>query len=148
MGGAAASALRFRPPQLCHPDRSRSSQSDDLRSGGTLCLLPQSPNPNAPPVQTISNLKSLPETGWRPEPPIIQETAWRKLITAPRENGGPKTKTARITPRRRWRRCVSMPRKILPRIRTPRKPPASQRVLHHVGTGALARPADSSLLSS
>ena len=26
-------------PQLCHPDRSRSSRSDDLRSGGT-CFLP------------------------------------------------------------------------------------------------------------
>src|SRR5277367_2182319 len=26
------------PTKLCHPDRNRSSQSDDLWSGGTLCL--------------------------------------------------------------------------------------------------------------
>src|SRR6267378_2052256 len=29
----------FRSPQLCHPDRRRSSRSEDLRSGGTLCLM-------------------------------------------------------------------------------------------------------------
>src|SRR5277367_2217089 len=27
------------PTKLCHPDRNRSSQSDDLWSGGTLCLM-------------------------------------------------------------------------------------------------------------
>jgi len=29
--------------QLCHPDRNRSSQSDDLWSGGTLCLFGEKP---------------------------------------------------------------------------------------------------------
>ncbi len=29
----------FISSQFCHPDRNRSSQSDDLRSGGTLCLM-------------------------------------------------------------------------------------------------------------
>ena len=82
----------------------------------------------APPVgiETVFNLESLYETGWRPQPPIHQETAWRKLITAPRENGGPRTRTARITRRRRWRRCVRMPRKSMPQKRKTRKPSASK----------------------
>jgi hypothetical protein len=71
-------------------------------------------------IETVFYLESLCETGWRPEPPINQETAWRKLITAPRENGGPRTPSGRIPRRRLWRRCVSLPRKI-------RKPAASKR---------------------
>src|ERR1043166_2390815 len=78
--------------------------------------------PTGPPrhpvgIETVFYLESLHETGWRPEPPINQETAWHKLITAPRENGGPRTRSGRITRRRRWRRCVSMLRKI--KIRKP-----------------------------
>ena len=70
-------------------------------------------------IETVFYLESLRKTGWRPEPPINQETAWRKVIPAPRENVGLRTPSGRIPRRRLWRRCVSLPRKI-------RKPAASK----------------------
>jgi len=72
-------------------------------------------------IETVFYLESLRKTGWRPEPPINQETACRKLIPAPRENGGPRTPSGRIPRTRLWRRCVSLPRK-----RKTRKPAASK----------------------